>query len=141
MLKFICISSLVFAISACSTLRFPWAYQLVVQQGNYVEQDMIDSLEVGMTRRQVKFVMGSPLIEDTFNADRWDYYYTVKRGEDQLTYKLFTVLFEDDKLASWSGDLSQISNNADGSEETEEEAKDVRPEDDEFMDQGTTDDS
>jgi len=98
---------------------------------------MIESLEVGMTRRQVKFVMGSPLIEDTFNADRWDYFYTVKRGEAELTRKLFSVHFKDDKLASWGGDLKQIANNADGTQE-EEESKDVAPEDDEFMDHGTT---
>lgn len=134
----ICCFSL--CLSACSSLRFPWAYQLVVQQGNYVEQNMIDSLEVGMTRRQVKFVMGSPLIEDTFNADRWDYFYEVKRGEDQLTRKLFTVYFEADKLARWDGELTQIAENADGSDETPaEKARDIAPDSEEYIHEGTGD--
>lgn len=136
MLKIVSVISLLLLASACSSLKFPFAYQLVVQQGNYVEQDMIDKLEVGMTRRQVKFVMGSPLIEDTFNADRWDYFYTVKRGEDELTRKLFTVYFEKDKLARWDGDLKQINNNADG---TEEKAKDVKPDDEDYMKEGSGD--
>jgi len=135
-LKIVSVISLLLLASACSSLKFPFAYQLVVQQGNYVEQDMIDKLEVGMTRRQVKFVMGSPLIEDTFNADRWDYFYTVKRGEDELTRKLFTVYFEKDKLARWDGDLKQINNNADG---TEEKAKDVKPDDEDYMKEGSGD--
>lgn len=136
MLKIISIISLLLLATACSSLKFPFAYELVVQQGNYVEQDMINKLEVGMTRRQVKFVMGSPLIEDTFNPDRWDYFYTVKRGEDQLTRKLFTVYFEKDKLASWDGDLKQIDKNADG---TDEEKQDIKPDDEEYMNEGTGD--
>lgn len=123
-------------LNGCSSLKFPFAYQLVVQQGNYVEQDMIDKLEVGMTRRQVKFVMGSPLIEDTFNAERWDYFYTVKRGDEQFTRKLFTVYFEGDKLVRWDGDLKQIDVNADGTEETN---KDIRPDDEGYMKEGTGD--
>lgn len=142
MLKKICVISLLVALMAalggCSSLKFPFAYQLVVQQGNYVEKDMIDKLEVGMTRRQVKFVMGSPLIEDTFNADRWDYYYTVKRGEERFTRKLFTVHFENDKLARWGGDLTQLDKNADGSEE-ESEQKDIKPEDEDYMKEGSGD--
>lgn len=123
-------------LSGCSSLKFPFAYQLVVQQGNYVEQDMIDKLEVGMTRRQVKFVMGSPLIEDTFNAERWDYFYTVKRGDEEFTRKLFTVYFEGDKLVRWDGDLKQIDVNADG---TEDSSKDIRPDDEGYMKEGTGD--
>ncbi len=139
MLKLLSIISLLALTSACSSLKFPFAYQLVIQQGNYVEQQMIDQLEVGMTRRQVKFVMGSPLIEDSFNADRWDYYYTVKRGEDQFTRKLFTVYFDGDKLARWDGDLRQINNNADGTQEEEktESEGDIKPEDEDYMNQGT----
>lgn len=136
MVKIISIISLLVLLSGCSSLKFPFAYQLVVQQGNYVEQDMINKLEVGMTRRQVKFVMGSPLIEDTFNADRWDYFYTVKRGDDQFTRKLFTVYFEGDTLVRWDGDLKQIDVNADGTEET---TKDIKPEDEDYMNEGSGD--
>lgn len=140
MLKKISIISLLLLVTACSSLKFPFAYQVVVQQGNYVERDMISKLEVGMTRRQVKFVMGSPLIEDTFNPDRWDYYYTVKRGEDQLTRKLFTVYFEGDKLARWGGDLKQINKNADGTEEdSEQDDGEINPDDEKYMKQGSGD--
>lgn len=99
-------SALVLVLASCSTLKFPGVYRISVQQGNIVDQDMIDQLEIGMTRRQVRFVLGSPLIEDTFNPDRWDYYYSLLRGDGTLTKKHLKVIFEGDTLAALEGDLS-----------------------------------
>lgn len=95
----LCISS-----TACSSLRFPGVYRLKVMQGNYIEQKMIDKLEKGMSKRQVRYVMGTPLTQDTFNPDRWDYYFNVRHGDKKLSEFHFTVFFEDDKLARWEGD-------------------------------------
>jgi outer membrane protein assembly factor BamE len=98
-----CSLLLISCLSACSSLRFPGVYRLEVAQGNYVEQKMVDKLEEGMTRRQVRYVLGTPLVADTFNPDRWDYYYSRRRGGDQLVEHLFSVYFEGDKLAKWEG--------------------------------------
>lgn len=89
----------------CSSLKFPGVYKLTVQQGNYIEQEMIDQLETGMTKDQVRYVMGTPLVEDTFNTDRWDYFFNVRLGDETTREYHFTVHFdEQDQLASWEGD-------------------------------------
>ena len=90
---------------ACSSLKFPGVYRLRVQQGNYIEQEMIDQLEKGMTQDQVRFVMGTPLVEDTFNPGRWDYFFNVRRGDNTLREYHFTVFFDEQNLlAEWQGD-------------------------------------
>ena len=68
------------ALAGCS---FPGVYKIDIQQGNVVTQDMIDQLKPGMTRRQVRFIMGNPLITDTFHANRWDYLYSIQPGGGQ----------------------------------------------------------
>ncbi|MBU2984764.1 outer membrane protein assembly factor BamE [Saccharophagus degradans] len=93
------------SLVACSSFRFPGVYKVRVQQGNYIEKKMVDQLEVGMTRRQVQYVMGSPLLEDTFNTDRWDYLFMVKRGGEVLVDRRFTVYFNGDSLAKWETDI------------------------------------
>lgn len=108
MKKFLTLSLLiVMCVStfACSSLRFPGVYRLRIAQGNYIEQKMIDQLEVGMTKRQVRFVMGTPLVEDTFNPDRWDYYFNVRLDEKTLREYHFAVFFDEkDTLVRWDGD-------------------------------------
>ena len=62
-------------LGACSFVGFPGVYKIDVEQGNIVDQEMADQLKPGMSRRQVRFILGTPLVEDTFNQDRWDYLY------------------------------------------------------------------
>ena len=91
------------ALAGCS---FPGVYKIDIQQGNVVTQDMIDQLRPGMTRRQVRFIMGNPLIQDTFNTNRWDYLYTLQPGGGQRQQERMSVIFDDnDQLASLSGDF------------------------------------
>lgn len=93
------------SVIGCSSLRFPGVYRIAVMQGNYIEQEMIDQIEVGMTRRQVSYVMGTPLVEDPFNPQRWDYYFDLRKDNKLLRDYHFTVFFDDnDKLARWEGD-------------------------------------
>ena len=66
----------------CSTLQFPGVYKIPIEQGNVITQDMVDQLKPGMSREQVEFIMGSPLIRDSFNAERWDYLYSIQRGNE-----------------------------------------------------------
>lgn len=96
-------------LSACSSLRFPGVYKVTIQQGNYLEEDMIEKLKPGLTKEQVRYIMGTPLIEDTFNQDQWDYYYNVKLGDEDLRTNHFTVYFEEDKLTHWDGDYTPIN--------------------------------
>lgn len=115
-------------LSGCSGIGFPGAYLINIDQGNIVEQDMVDQLKPDMTRRQVRFLLGTPIIEDTFNNDRWDYVRVVRRGNDTLLRRRLTVVFEDDVLVDVEGDY--VSENwpepdpeesAEGAEESSDE--------------------
>jgi len=80
-------------------------YKAEIQQGNAVSQEMIDKLKPGMTRSQVRFVLGTPLITDPFHLDRWDYYYYIRRqGEDIAEVRRLTVIFKNDVLVAVEGD-------------------------------------
>lgn len=103
-----CLFLSLLALCACSSLKFPGVYRIPIQQGNYLEKDMIDQLKVGLSKRQVRYIMGSPMLEDTFNEDRWDYYYSVRRGDTELRANHFVVFFENDKLTRWEGNYTPI---------------------------------
>ncbi|MFM7627100.1 MAG: outer membrane protein assembly factor BamE [Gammaproteobacteria bacterium] len=75
-------------------------YRMAVQQGNYLDARQVDQVQVGMTRAQVRFLLGTPMLPPGFDDDRWDYLYTLqlrtlKRPERQR----LTVFFQDDKVA------------------------------------------
>ena len=95
---------LVTVLSACGFVGFPGVYKIDIEQGNIVNAEMVDQLKEGMSRRQVRFILGTPLIEDPFNGDRWDYPYTVRNGKDLIDSTEFTVYFEGDKLVRVVGD-------------------------------------
>lgn len=92
-------------LGGCSNLEFPWVYRINIDQGNIITQDMVNELKPGMTREQVKFVMGSPLIADSFHENRWDYIYTLLDAKGKHTRHNLTVLFTDDKLVALNGDF------------------------------------
>lgn len=92
-----------FALAGCS---FPGVYKVDIQQGNVVTQDMIDQLRPGMTRSQVRFIMGNPLITDTFHANRWDYLYSIQPGGTQRQQERVSLVFNaNDQLAGLAGDF------------------------------------
>jgi len=91
------------ALAGCS---FPGVYKIDIQQGNVVTQDMIDQLRPGMTRRQVRFIMGNPLLVDTFHANRWDYLYSLQPGGGERQQERMSIFFNgNDQLVSLSGDF------------------------------------
>ena len=92
-------------VSSCS---LPKTYKVVISQGNLVDQEMIDKLEVGMTESQVKFVMGTPLISDTFYPNRWDYFTSVTQGETVYTNQKISLFFEENILLKWEGEIETI---------------------------------
>src|SRR5215813_6374102 len=55
-------------------------YRMNIQQGNFIEAKSLDQLQVGMTRSQVRYLLGTPMVPDAFDNDRWDYLYYFKRG-------------------------------------------------------------
>ncbi len=80
-------------------------YRMDIQQGNYVSQEMVAQLKPGMTKEQVRFVLGTPLVTDLFHADRWDYvYYRDSRRGGREARKI-AVVFENGKLARVVGDV------------------------------------
>jgi outer membrane protein assembly factor BamE len=85
--------------------RLPFVYKMTVQQGNIVTPDMVDQLQLGMNKRQVRYLLGTPLLTDFFNQDRWDYIYTMKRGHSPEEHKKLTVFFQDDALVRIEGDV------------------------------------
>ena len=101
-LKVITLLLSVLLLSSCS---IPRIFQVVISQGNLVDQEMLDKLEIGMTESQVKFVMGTPLISDTFYPNRWDYFTSVTQGENTYTNQKITLYFKDNKLVSWKGEI------------------------------------
>jgi len=91
-------------LSACSFVGFPGVYKIDVEQGNIVTQEMADQLKPGMSRRQVRFILGTPLVEDTFNQERWDYPYVKRNGVNVLSESRMTVVFDGDALLNVRGD-------------------------------------
>lgn len=84
-------------------------YQIEVRQGNALTQDMLSRLSPGMTREQVRFVMGSPMLVSIFHKDRWDYVYQVSGDRKPLERRAVTLFFEGDKLARVEGDVVAAS--------------------------------
>lgn len=97
-------------ISACSSLQFPGVYKIRIEQGNVIKQEMVDQLKPGMSKEQVEFIMGSALLKDTFNSDRWDYIYTAQRGDVLNVKSRMTIYFKDDKLSHFTGDYVPSEN-------------------------------
>lgn len=84
----------------------PRVAHVPVQQGNVITQEMINKLKPGMTHRQVAFVMGDPVLRNTFDADRWDYVHSYQIGNAAYQELRVSLFFNEDVLVSFSGDLA-----------------------------------
>lgn len=74
-------------------------YRTNISQGNLIKQEDLDQVEIGMTRNQVRFLLGTPMIDDPFHVDRWDYIYYLRVGREDAGFKRWvTVLFEDGEV-------------------------------------------
>ena len=84
----------------------PFVHKIDVQQGNVVTQEMVAQLRLGMNKKKVRFVMGTPIIQDTFHSSRWDYIYTFHEGGGSTERRRITTVFnEDGKLIALEGDI------------------------------------
>jgi outer membrane protein assembly factor BamE len=78
-------------------------YRPDVQQGNFVSQEMMAQLKEGLTRDQVRFLMGTPLLTDIFHADRWDYVFRLQKGNGEILSSRVSIFFKDDRVARFEG--------------------------------------
>lgn len=100
------------ALALFATVGCIHPYKLEVQQGNVVTREMIDKLEPGMTKSQVRFVLGTPLIIDPFHPERWDYIYVHKdNATAPAETRKLTVIFNGDAMTRIEGDLAQTPKN------------------------------
>ncbi|MCC6710280.1 MAG: outer membrane protein assembly factor BamE [Gammaproteobacteria bacterium] len=83
----------------------PFVHKIDVQQGNVITQEMVAQLRKGMDKKKVQFVMGSPIIKDTFNDKRWDYVYTFQHRGGTVEKRRITLVFADDKLDRVEGNV------------------------------------
>ncbi|MDD5229267.1 MAG: outer membrane protein assembly factor BamE [Methylococcales bacterium] len=95
------------SLMSCSTVlnHLPYVYTIDVNQGNMIDQTMIDQLRPNMTKRQVLYIMGSPMLVDYFHQNRWDYIYSSKKGGEDPEKKAVSIFFENDQVKGIQGDL------------------------------------
>ncbi len=91
-------------LSACGSTNWGFPYRATIQQGNWITSEQVAKLEVGMTRDQVRFILGTPTLQDVLHSDRWDYPYYNQPGYGEGELRKFTLWFENDQLVRWSGD-------------------------------------
>ncbi|MDN5843287.1 MAG: outer membrane protein assembly factor BamE [Alcaligenaceae bacterium] len=91
-------------LSACGSTNWGFPYRATIQQGNWITAEQVAQLQVGMSRDQVRFILGTPALQDVFHADRWDYPFYNKPGYGDDELRTFTVWFNNDLLDHWEGD-------------------------------------
>ena len=100
------------ALAACSSVpRIVNEYKIDIQQGNVLTQEMVSQLRPGLTKDQVRFILGTPILTDMFHASRWDYVYRLQKGSTgEVEMRKFSTFFDEDgKLLRVSGDVSAAS--------------------------------
>jgi len=91
--------------TGCSGEHIPFVYRVDIPQGNVVTQDMVDRLQPGMSKQQVTYAMGTPLIVDTFHPDKWIYLYSLRKGDEETEQRQIDVFFDNDRLVRVGGDV------------------------------------
>ena len=95
----------VFFSTACTN----WIYRIDVPQGNFLDERDVEKLRIGMTKEQVTYVLGHPVVQDSFNKSTWYYVYDMKRGMEKRGedfQKQLVLTFNDNKLATAKGDFT-----------------------------------
>ena len=102
-------SGIILLTSGCMQHKIPSFYVIDIQQGNDITQEMVNKLKPGMSKDKVTYIMGTPLIVDTFHPNRWDYVYSFKPGNGNRKQRLITLYFDEDKLSHVTGDIKTVS--------------------------------
>lgn len=107
--RLICVLFSMLVLAGCSKydsdFKLPGVYRIDLQQGNVIEQDMLSKLKPGMDKTQVRYIMGTPAVEDPFHSDRWDYIYTMSKSGGRRKQRHIVLYFEDEKLAYVEGSV------------------------------------
>jgi outer membrane protein assembly factor BamE len=98
-------------LGACTLPAFMAPYRMDIQQGNNVTQEMASQLKPGMSKEQVRYLLGTPLLTDLFHAERWDYVYFLDRRGQPRERRRLAVFFQDGKLARLEGDVAPAGEN------------------------------
>lgn len=94
------------ALGACTSVAsLVTPYKIDIQQGNVVSQEAVSKLKPGMTKSQVRFIMGTPLVTDAFHANRWDYVYRYQKDGKVTEERKVALIFEGDALKRVEGDV------------------------------------
>lgn len=101
------------SLSGCGGTPFwlPKAHKIDIQQGNLISKEVVDALQTGMTRDEVKSLLGDPVLDNGLNADRWDYLYTRGEAGEHVNAESLTVIFENDIVAKIENNYSYDANN------------------------------
>jgi outer membrane protein assembly factor BamE len=95
------------AITALLALTSACVFRIDIQQGNVLEEDAIDQVQVGMSRSAVQFLLGTPMVSDSFHQQRWDYAYYLKRGRSKdIERRWLVVYFDGDQVERLERDLT-----------------------------------
>jgi len=102
------------ALSGCGSIYHAiGTYRIDIQQGNNVSNEMVRQLKLGMSKEQVRFVLGTPLVTDIFHSDRWDYvYYHKPQNSNQVEKRKLAVFFKDGKLVQIERDAVALAEDA-----------------------------
>jgi len=114
-------------VAACNPLTALSVYRMEVQQGNYISQEAVAQLKLGMTKEQVRFVLGTPLVADIFHENRWDYVYRRQReNSSQVEERRVSVFFDGDKLVRLEGDVMPSRGGASAARDADGAARDAK---------------
>jgi outer membrane protein assembly factor BamE len=95
-------TTLLVAVAAAPIAFSGCIYRMPVQQGNFLEDKELNQVQIGMTRTQVRYLLGTPMVADPFENSRWDYVYTLKQGViSKARRRHFIVHFADDKVVKF----------------------------------------
>ena len=124
-----CLAAALAGCSNWSAPRIPGVtpYKMEIQQGNSVTQEMVNQLKPGMSREQVRFVLGTPLLTDIFHADRWDYVYWREQADGKRDQRKLAVFFKDGKLTHLDGDVHTAEPKPDEAKPAAESAAERKP--------------
>ena len=100
------------------------SYRVLVQQGNVIDESKVDALKINMTKEQVTFLLGEPVVNNIFNKDRWDYVYYRKRDPEETKLNMISIFFDGEKVIS----MKRITKNDEGLFEINENKKVSQPE-------------
>src|SRR4051812_9839821 len=107
MVRFALLVTALILLGACGAPRIPGItpYKPEIQQGNYLSQEIVAQVKPGMTREQVRFLLGTPLLTDIFHADRWDYVYWREAENGKRETRKVALFFSENKLERIQGDI------------------------------------